>query len=150
MPQSLFPVFEVPGFSVEQERTIPQYAQAPLWDYAAGDFVHNGSGQVVYGTGQEAWILWCIKTVLTQRWAHFAYSRSIGVESMEAFREADRAAVQSAFERTITEALLSDPARRTQQVRDFDFTWEPDALHISCEVVGADGNSAVIDASLRV
>ena len=149
----LFPVFDVPadieGEDTEMEGYEGEYAPAPLWDFAAGDFVMDGAHRSVYGSGYDAWVLWCTKTIMTQRWAHLAYSSSHGVEAEEAFAKADREAVESAFEASITEALLADPLERTVDVRDFEFSWEADSLTISCVAVGTDGNTADIEATLE-
>ena len=145
----LFPVFDVPSELEEEEELEGQYAPAPLWDYEAGDFVTDGAKQTLYGSGYDAWVLWCTKSIMTQRWAHLGYSANEGIEAEEAFAEPDREAAESAFELTITEALLADPMGRTTQVRDFEFRWEADSLWIDCVVVGTDGQTADITARLN-
>jgi hypothetical protein len=149
MSNPLFPAFPVPSDTAEQNIRTRKYGRAPLFDFEKGDFVMNGACQPVYGDGYDAWVLWCTKTIMTQRWAHLGYGSNAGIESAEAFAEPDREAVQSTFERTITEALLADPAGRTQYVRDFRFTWEADSLHLSCLVVGNEGQSATIQTKLK-
>lgn len=150
MAANLFPTFDVPDeIEDEFEESEAQYIPGPLWDYEAGDFVTDGARQSIYGSGYDAWVLWCVKSIMTQRWAHLGYSTNEGIEADEAFKEPDREAVESAFERTVTEALLADPMGRTQIVRNFEFTWEADSLWIECEVVGADGSTADIKAKLN-
>lgn len=153
MAADLFPVFDVPSDIEEEDATEEEnegeYAPAPLWDFEAGDFVMDGAHRTIYGSGYDAWVLWCTKTIMTQRWAHLAYSGNHGVEAEEAFAEADREAVESAFEASVTEALLADPLGRTVDVLDFDFSWEADSLTISCVAVGTDGNTADIEAALK-
>jgi len=152
MPQNLFPVFDVPSVTAEDIEildTQARYAPAPMFDVETGDFVLDGANQTLYGSGYDAWVLWCTKTILTQRWAHLGYSSNAGIEAEEAFKEPDRHAQESAFERTITEALLADPVGRTLQVRDFVFSWLADSLNITCMVVGVDGDTAAITAKLN-
>ncbi len=150
MAEALFPVFAVPAVSGEEAPAVARYAPAPLWDYDKGDFAADGSGRVVYGSGRDAWIQWCAKTLMTQRWAHLGYSGIIGVESDEALALPDRKAQESALERTAAEALLADPFGRTRSVRDFTFDWQGgDSLRMSCTAYGADGNSAEIFAELQ-
>lgn len=149
MPGDLFPVFDVPSEIQEEKDTGAIYAPAPLWDFEAGDFVMDAAHRTLYGSGYDAWVLWCTKSILTQRWAHLAYSANEGIEMEEAFAQPDREAVESTFERTITEALLADPMGRTLAVRHFEFTWEADSLWLSCEVVGRDGTTADIKAKLN-
>jgi hypothetical protein len=149
MAQNLFPVFDVPSALAEDAPVRQIYRPSPLFDFVNGEFVTNGARQPIYGSGHDAWVLWCIKTILTQRWAHYGYSSNSGIEAEEAFVQPDRQAVQSYFERTITEALLADPMGRTRIARNFQFRWVADSLHITCEVYGADGNTAAITATLR-
>ena len=146
---NLFPVFDVPAALAEDMKTQNIYQPAPMWDFELGDFVTDGANQSLYGSGYDAWVLWCVKTIMTQRWAHLGYSSNAGIEADEAFREPDRPSQESAFERTITEGLLADPMGRTLQVRDFAFDWSGDSLTISCVVVGADGDTASITAKLN-
>jgi hypothetical protein len=149
MAGNLFPVFEVPSALAEDVKIKQKYRPAPLFDVESGDFVYSGSRQTIYGSGYDAWVLWCTKTILTQRWAYYGYSNNAGIEAAEAFQAPDRGAIESAFERTITEALLADPMGRTRVVRNFEFTWLADSLSIACAVYGDDGNSATIRARLK-
>ena len=75
-----------------------------------------------------------MKVVNTERWACLAYPDSIGTEMESALKEKTNAAVESAVERTITEALLVNP--RTEYVREFEFTWNGDELLCSFVVKG--------------
>lgn len=149
MAGELFPVFDVPTEGQEEEAAGgAEFAPSPLWDFEAGDFVTDGAHRALYGSGHEAWALWCTKSIMTQRWAHLAYGDNEGIEADEAFAEPDEEAVESSFERTITEALLADPLGRTLAVRDFEFSWEADCLRVSCEAVGKDGTTAAIEAEV--
>jgi hypothetical protein len=151
MADSLFPVFDVPTTVPDSSATAaaPVYNPAPLYDYEAGDIARNGAGQSLWGSAYDAWVFWCIKTVSTERYARMAYSDNAGIEADAAFKQPTRAARESAFERTITEALMADPMNRTQSVQNFTFDWSgADALHISCQVTGRDGNSATISTTL--
>jgi hypothetical protein len=131
---NLYPVFEVPEI-VEQQQTepAPQYGKSWLFDFEKGDFVLDGTGRVVEADGHTAWVQWCVKTVLTQRFAHVIYSFDYGTELEEALKQPSRKAVEAELERVITEALLVDP--RTEMVRDFTFEWEGDAVKVSFTAV---------------
>ena len=87
---SLFPVFDVPDTLVEDIENRERYAPAPLWDVERGEFITDGAQRTLYGSGYDAWVLWCTKSILTQRWAHDAYSANIGIEAEQAFKETDR------------------------------------------------------------
>ena len=141
---NLYPVFEVPEL-VEQQQTepAPKYGKSWLFDFKKGDFVLDGAGRVVEADGHTAWVQWCVKTVLTERFAFLAYSWDYGVEIEEALKNPNRAAIEAEVERTITEALLVDP--RTELVRDFAFRWQADELYVSFTVVPVIGEAARIE-----
>jgi hypothetical protein len=127
---NLYPVFEVPEI-VEQQQTepAPEYGKSWLFDFEKGDFVLDGTGRVVEADGHTAWVQWCVKTILTQRFAYVIYSSDYGTELEEAQKQPDRKAVEIELERAITEALLVDP--RTEMVKDFVFEWEGDTVKVS-------------------
>ena len=137
---NLYPTFNLP--SIAPSLTAPQqreYKPAPKFDFETGDFVRDGAGRIVIAEGKEAYMEWCVKQCLTERNTRLAYSAKIGVEIDAAVKESksDPAAVQSAIERTITEALMVHPA--TEYVRQFQFAWEgSDSLHVSFVVKGRD------------
>ncbi|WP_027717306.1 DUF2634 domain-containing protein [Desulfovirgula thermocuniculi] len=131
---NLYPTFEVPPI-VEQQQTepAPKYGKSWLFDFAKGDFVVDGAGRVVQADGHTAWVQWCVKTVLTQRFAYVIYSFNYGTELEEALRQPARKAVEAELERAITEALLADP--RTEMVRDFAFDWQGDEVTVAFTAV---------------
>ncbi len=65
----------------------------------------------------------------------------------EAFKQADKEAVESALERTITEALMVNP--RTEYVRGFEFIWDSDGLHCEFIVKGKEWEEQHIDVILQ-
>jgi hypothetical protein len=136
---NLYPVFEMPEL-IEQQQTQPEpeYPESYLFDFEKGDFVRDTAGRIVIADGHRAWVQWCVKTVLTERFAYLAYSQNYGAEIETALRQPSRQAVEAELERTITEALLVDP--RTQVVRDFRFTWQGDQLQVAFTVVPAVGD----------
>ena len=135
---NLYPVFDMPEL-IEQQQTepAPKYGESWFFDFAKGDFVMDGAGRVLQTDGHTAWAQWCVKTVLTERFAYLAYSQNYGTEIEAALRQPSRQAVEAELERAITEALLVD--LRTQVVRDFRFTWQGDQLQVAFTVVPAVG-----------
>ena len=122
---SLYPTFNLPKVAVKNiEPAKEVYRPAPMFDYDSGDFVRDGAGRLVMAEGKEAYIEWCLKQCVTERGTKLAYSDKIGVEMVAALKdgEADPGAVQSAIEKTITEALMIHPA--TEYVRKFKFGWD--------------------------
>ena len=136
---NLFPIFEMPEL-IEQQQTelAPRYGSSWFFDFGTGDFAIDGAGKVIQTDGHTAWAQWCVKTVLTERFAYLAYSQNYGTEIETALRQPSRQAVEAELERAITEALLVDP--RTEMVRDFRFTWEGDQLQVAFTVVPAVGD----------
>ncbi len=141
---NLYPVFEMPEL-VEQQQTQPEpeYLESYLFDFEKGDFVRDAAGRIAIADGHTAWVQWCIKTVMTERFACLAYSWNYGVEAEQAIKHPDRALVEMEIERTITEALMADP--RTELVRDFSFKWRTDELYVSFTIVPVIGEPARIE-----
>ena len=132
---NLYPTFNLPKinspFRTKEEET---YRLAPLFDFEKGDFVIDGAGRLVMATGREAFAQWCIKVCCTERYSRLAYTDKIGVEIEAAIKESDPQAVQSAITKTITDALMINPA--TEYVRDFQFKWDGDHLYVTFLVKG--------------
>ena len=128
----LYPVFNVPVADViESQDAEQEFKPAPLFDYEKGDFVRDGANRVVMVDGREAFKNWVLKTISTQRGSCLAYP-DIGIDYEGALLAPTHEAVQSALERTISEALLSDP--HTDRVYDFEFKWQADSITVSFTV----------------
>ena len=136
---NLYPAFEMPELMEQQQaQPEPEYPESYLFDFEKGDFVRDTAGRIVIADGHRAWVQWCVKTVLTERFAYLAYSQNYGTEIEAALKQPSRQAVEAELERAITEALLMDP--RTEMVRGFRFTWEGDQLRVVFTVVPAVGD----------
>ena len=131
MAEQLYPVFEIPTLSVSNTETGRDFKPCPLFDFDLGDFVRDGANRVVMAEGRDAYILWVLKTLKTQRGACLSYMGA-GIDSEAALAEMTREAVQSAFERTISDALLVHPC--TERVYDFVYDWDSDTLYIKFTV----------------
>lgn len=130
---NLFPVFDVPEIvdnNVEKQKCNPSV----YFDYEKGDFVRDGAHRVVAADGKTAYMQWCRKMVETERFTCLAYDTDIGTEMYDALNKSDHSAVESAVERTITEALMVNP--KTEYVRDFEFTWLNADLFVAFVVKG--------------
>lgn len=134
---SLYPVIEVPDFEEVEEEYDKEYRPSLKWDMEKGDFIRDGSNRIVPCDGVEAFRVWCLKAVQTERFRCHAYDEDMGAEMEDALREETSEAVESAAERTITEALMVNP--RTESVEDFEFSWNGDELMIQFCVYGISG-----------
>jgi len=139
----LYPKFDMPDLVEAVEDTSIAYPKSYLFDFEKGDFVLDGAGRIVIADGHTAWAQWCVKTVMTERFAYLVYSRNYGAEVEQAIKQPDRALVEMEIERTITEALMVDP--RTELVRDFAFRWYADELYVSFTIVPVIGEPARIE-----
>lgn len=131
MAESIYPTFNLPTLTAPRTSAAQKkYAPSLKFDFEKGDFVLDGAGRLVTCNGHEAWGEWCLKQLATERNTRLAYSDKIGVEIESAARdEPDQESMKLAIERTITEALLVNPA--TEYVRNFEFTMEGDQLYVS-------------------
>ncbi len=144
---SLYPAFEMPDLAEQQApRPEPKYPVSYLFDFEKGEFVRDGAGRVVTADGHTAWKQWCIKAVLTERFACLAYGWDYGAEMENALKNPTRKAVEMNIERAITEALLVDP--RTEQVRNFTVRWEGDQVWVSFVAVPVVGGEVKINAKV--
>lgn len=129
----LFPVFDVPevvGKGTERQK----YNPSVYFDFELGDFRRDGAHRIAVADGREAYMQWCRKMVETERFSCLAYGMDTGVEMYDALGRGDHGAVESAVERTITEALMANP--KTEYVREFEFNWSGDGLSVSFTIKG--------------
>lgn len=119
---NLFPVFEVPETKLNTAAEEQKYKKSAYFDFEKGDFVRNGTNNIVEASGREAYKQWCEKVVMTERLTKLAYSHRIGIETDELWSLTDKKAIESAIEVTITDALMVN--NKTDYVRDFEFNWD--------------------------
>ena len=136
MSQPLFPVVQVPEFIPQNTRYDMEYRRSAKWDPVTNDFVRDGANRIVECDVKEAYAIWCFKIAQTERYRCLAYPGSIGVEMERALDNDDVETVESMVQRTITEALMVNP--RTEDVLDFEFSWEGDSMHCKFKVKGVD------------
>ena len=156
MPDNLFPegyeneeeYFEdEESEGTEEENTEDEedagYKPSIFFDFDIGDFVVNNDGNLKEASGFEAWIQWCQKNLMTQRYAHEGYSTDIGIDYEGALQADSREEAESILQREIEEALMADPAGRTLYVGTIDFSWEADACEVTVQIQGIDGDAEI-------
>lgn len=134
----MFPVIDSPVLVQEKEKYDLTYKPSVAWNEEKGDFVTDGANRICKSNGADAYKAWCKKMALTERYACASYPSELGAELEAALQEPDHKAVESALERTISEAILANP--KTEYVKEFDFTWQGDSVSCSFLVRGVDGN----------
>lgn len=130
-----YATFDIPDDSADMavEEETPAYLPAPLFDHQAGDFVRDGSNRIVMADGLTTYKGWVEKCLQTQLGAALSYL-DFGIDYEGALAQDEPGAAIAELERSITEGLLMHPM--TERVRDFEFTWQNDALNVSFTVQG--------------
>lgn len=136
MAETLYPVFDIPALTIPEPDSDIRYRKSAAWDLKKGDFVRDPTGKVQESTGRDNYMVWCIKTSLTERYTCEAYPDNLGAELEEAKRQKTEAATELMLERTIRESIMTNP--RTEYVRGFLFDWQGDQLNVTFTVKGQD------------
>ena len=144
---NLLPVVDIPEFIEENEEYDVEYKPSVAWDLEKGDFVRSPSFAMQRNEGLEAYKVWCIKTVATERYTCLGYDNDIGTEMEDAMKEEDDNAVELAIQRTIEEALKVNP--RTESVEDFEFSWEPSVVRVKFTVYAVYWENFDLEIELR-
>lgn len=119
------------------------------FDFEAGDFILTPSGKVATAEDLQAYMEWCQKTLLTQRYRYLIYSRNYGSEYEELVgRGFSKAIIESEVERMTGEALMVDP--RTEEVNNFSFSWREDALYFTCDITTVRGDKTSIGREVKL
>ena len=145
MAEELYPVFDIPDVEETETEEEEILRSGPLFDFNTGDFVRDGQNRVILVDGQDTFILWVLKALKTQQDAYRSYF-DFGIDGEDAMAQPDRQAVQVAFERTITEALLVHPA--TEKVYGFEYEWASDELQITFLVKPKDWEAMEVSMSV--
>lgn len=119
------------------------YKPSIFFDFDTGDFVTLHDGKLKEASGFEAWMQWCQKTIMTQRYAHEGYSTDIGIDYESALQADSREEAESILQREIEEALMADPSERTLYVGNISFQWEADHCLVTVQVQGIDGDTEI-------
>jgi len=110
--------------------------------------VLDGSGKIQLAGGIEAWIQFCTKMLMTERFDYLAYSSGTGTELRVVNSVSDYKEQESLLEKNITESLLSDPQGRTESVKNFRFNHTSDLLTVTFTITGVKGDT--VDLSLGI
>lgn len=142
----LYPEFDTTLLEDEEQKEL-EYKKSWYFDFEKMDFVRDSGNKVKESTGTEAWEQWCIKALMTARYACFAYSTDYGSEILEAINTIDRKEAESNIKRTIAETLKVNPL--TERVENITFNWfDADSVEVSCQIVGIDGQTGFIKVKL--
>lgn len=149
--ESLFPedIDEEEDDINEEEDEDVGYKVAPYFDSRLGEFLLNGSGQIITADGVTAWQHWCENIIATDRYNHDSYTDDVGIDYDEIFKLGDQEEIETALETEISEALTCDPYNRTQYVQDISFEWLSDTeVIVRIDIVGMDNEIISVDATI--
>lgn len=133
----------------EEEQEIIGYKVAPYFDTKSGDFLLNGSGQIITADEVTAYTQWCENILATDRYNHEAYTDDIGLDYDEIFAAADREEAELIIESEISEALDCDPYGRTKFVQNVECEWtSPDEVMVSVEIVAFDNELVTVNTTI--
>jgi|SRR5580765_273925 len=119
--------------------TVPDYPYSWYFDFVVGDFVQSG-GMVVEVDGDLALVQWCVKTVLTERYAWPVYDRKHGTTLDTLVGRASREEIEATAPHDIRDALMKND-NRVRDVSEFAFEWIGDAVTIWCTVYSVRGGT---------
>ena len=133
----------------EEEQEVIGYKVAPYFDTKSGDFLLNGSGQIIMADEVTAFTQWCENIIATDRYNHEAYTDDIGLDYDEIFAAADREEAELIIESEISEALDCDPYGRTKFVQNVECEWTgPDEVMVSVEIVAFDNELVTVNTTI--
>lgn len=125
------------------------YKIAPYFDSQLGEFLLNGSGQIMTADGVTSWQHWCENVIATDRYNHDSYTDDVGIDYDYIFSLDDQDEMETELETEISEALVCDPYGRTQYVQNIDFEWLNDTeVIVRVDVVGMDNEIITVEATI--
>lgn len=133
----------------DDSESVIGYKVAPYFDSKSGDFLLNGSGQIMTADEVTAYTQWCENVLATDRYSHDSYTDDIGLDYKEIFASADKEEAETIIENEISEALACDPYGRTQYVQNVEFEWiSPDEVIVTVEIVALDNEMVTINTTI--
>ena len=149
--ENLFPedIDDIEDYDETDEETVIGFKIAPYFDTKSGDFLMNGSGQIITADAVTSYTQWCESILATDRYNHDCYSDDIGIDYDEIFAAVDREEAKTIIESEISEALLCDPYGRTQYVQNVECEWVgPDEISVTVEIVALDNELVTVNTTI--
>lgn len=146
-----FGVNEITEDEVSEEDTRRIcYKKNVNFSYEKGDFLRNGSNNIMECSPFEAWVQWCQKVLMTPRFQCDAYSTDIGIDLRDVIAASSKSEAESILTSEISEALAADPYGRTDYVQAVEYDWiSEDTVIATVTVLGVYETSANITATIR-
>lgn len=132
---------------IEEEEAATGYYSGYYFDFDTGDYKQTGTNDICIANGVESWEQWCIKCLNTQKDSCEAYP-DFGPDYESAFHNTTRDEAESILTRTITEALMADPYKRTVGIESITYEWGVDDLIVNVIVIGIENATIDITAAI--
>lgn len=140
---------ELPLVGAGTRRGAVEFGRSPKFDYTLGEFVLTQTGKIAQCSDSEAWMLWCQKALLTQRYTYLAYSRAYGQEFEDLIaRQLSKPANEMEIARITKETLMVDP--RTASVDHFTWTWNQSECSFQCQITNVRGDKKIIEGNVVI
>ena len=150
---NLFPTdldFEAENEAYEDVDEIIGYKIAPYFDSKTGDFLMDGSGQIITADKVTAFTQWCENIIATNRYKHDGYTEYTGIDYDAIFAAETREEAESIIESEISEALAVDPYGRAIYVQSVDFEWiNSDAVAVVVNVEALENELLTIETTIQ-
>lgn len=137
----------------EAQDPVPQVPGDQLlgwkFDFEQGDIAFDPSGKPVMVQGQDAYTVWALKAILTERFVYPIYSPEFGTEIAELIRrDLPRSVLDSLLRQEIEDVLRLDP--RTLQVHVESVRFRDDRVDVDVRVRLAFGEETRMTVSVPV
>ncbi len=131
-----------------QDSSNAEFKGSYKFDFETGEFAKNIDGTIAKCNPEEAYIQWCKKSMITNRYLP-AYSDKFGneVSSLRGTKLSDRA-IELEVKRMTKEALMVHP--KTVDVDNFIFKWIKGNLHFSYDVKSYYSDEITLQNELKV
>lgn len=118
-----------------------------LYDFNKQEFVRTTTGKFATVEDDMAWLEWCKKAILTERWRYIIYTSDYGQELEDLIgMSLPKSVIESEIQRIITECLKVNSL--TESVENFTFKWEGDSVYFTCEVTNINGFTAKLEGEI--
>jgi hypothetical protein len=114
------------------------YRPAPMFDFARGDFVRDGTGRIVTANGHVAWAQRQIKRVLTRRRSSPLYRPDFGTALDLDIQGASRSLREAAIIADVRSQLEADPA--TLSATQFAFLYTDRRVFVNMHLRPTEGS----------
>ncbi|GAA0076202.1 DUF2634 domain-containing protein [Clostridium sp. CTA-5] len=143
---NLFPIDSLESSKIIQESKNIEFKGTYAFNFKTGEFIKNSDGSVKILDEFEAYIQWCEKAMLTNRYEYNAYSEKYGKDIIGSF--IDKKAIELELKRITQEALMVHPL--TKSVDSFSFEWKDSDVYYNFEVTTTKNRNQMLKSNTKV